>query len=199
MITGARGRVAVNELPLAFTPPGADLQLPYTELTGSRPGAGSIAGQMRRPLVLAFALALAVVPSAGAALSHYRSADKDLVLLTGGRGVAAFSARGAIFGKVGRGRLTIADLPRGARTTIKVTGAEHVTRITGRMRVYRGGGMRFRVAGGEWRIRVRGIAIYAAAMVRGTMTLRGTAGKYAIEGSTPRRWPREARRFTVGD
>ena len=175
------------------------LHLPYTELTGSRRRARSIASPIRWPLVLGFVLALAVVPTADGSLTPYRSPGNEVVSLINGRGVAAFSAYGVLHGKLARGRLLVRDLPKGPSTRIKVLGAEHVKRINAQTRVYRGARISFYIARGGWRLRVRGRGIYAIGSVRGKMMLEGAAGKYAIEGSVPVRWPREATVFALGD
>ena len=154
---------------------------------------------MRSSFCLAFALTLALAPAADATLLTYRSPSNDLVSLVSGRGLATFSARGAIYGKLGRGRIVVTDFPRGPRTIIKVRGAERVEELNARTKIYRGTLLRLRIERGFWRVRLIGRDIYASAVVSGTMTLKGRAGKYSIDGRPFVTWPRRTREFDLGD
>jgi hypothetical protein len=154
---------------------------------------------MRR-LLLIFSIGLTLVaaPAADAALPRTLSADKDLVNLNRGRGVARFSGYGVLWGGFVRGRIRVTDLPGGAQTVIRVYGAERVTYVNSVTRVYSGRYVRFNIHTGRWRAGITARGINASAVLKGVMWLGGTAGTYTIEGSRPRAWPFDLTLFTLG-
>ncbi len=154
--------------------------------------------RIMRRLVLISVLLLALAPTADAQLSR-GLLGTDGVQLEDGRGFATVVSReGAILGSVGRGRVTIRDFPRGERTSIQVWGCERRRRLGPRTRLCIGRDIRFVVSYGAWRVAMKGRDIDASAVVDGTLTLRGTAGTFSLEGDDPRRWPRSAETFELG-
>jgi hypothetical protein len=154
---------------------------------------------MRRLFMMfTIGLALAAAPAADAGLPRTLSADKDLVNLNGGRGVARFSGYGVLWGGFARGRIRITDLPGGAQTVVRVYGAEQVTYVNATTRVYSGSYVRFSIHTGRWRAGITARGINASAVLRGFMWLGGTAGTYTIEDSAHRPWPAELTQFTLG-
>jgi hypothetical protein len=154
------------------------------------------------PLVcgLAIFVCLTSVASAPAApsLTRYLAADTDRVELRNGRGVAALTARGAIFGYLGRGSVRIVDLPRGAETQISVDGAEKVDKVNDRTTVYSGRKISFYIERGWWKVRIRGRGIDAGAAVHGRLALKGQAGTYALRDGPFEDWPEQRRVFKLG-
>ena len=64
---------------------------------------------------------------------------------------------------------------------------------------YVGRGITYSVSAGAWRVRIRGSGINASAVVKGTLILQGTAGRYSIAGAAYRKWPRDVRVFGLGE
>ena len=154
---------------------------------------------MRRLLlIVSIGLTLVAAPAADAALARTLSADKDLVNLNRGRGVARFSGYGVLWGGFVRGRIRVTDLPGGAQTVVRVYGAERVTYVNSVTRVYSGRYVRFNIHTGRWRAGITARGINASAVLKGVMWLGGTAGTYTIEGSRPRAWPFDLTLFTLG-
>ena len=155
---------------------------------------------MRRLLMIfATGLTLAVAPAAEASLARTTSADKDLVSLSRGRGVARFSGQGVLWGGFARGKIRVTDLPGGAQTEISVYGAERVTVVSAITRVYSGRYIRFSIHTGRWKAGITARGINASAVLKGAMWLGGAAGTYTIEDAGARSWPLELTRFALGD
>lgn len=154
------------------------------------------------PAILGLALFVGLTSiataSAAPSLTRYLAGDTDRVELKNGSGVAAFNARGAIFGFVRRGSVRIVDLPRGAKTTISVDGAEVVRQVNDRITVYRGRRISFYVERGWWKVRIAGNDINAGAAVNGLLALKGRAGTYSLRDGPSRDWPRVRQVFRLG-
>jgi len=154
---------------------------------------------MRRLLmVFVIGLTLAAAPAAEAGLARATSADKDLVSLSRGRGVANFSGNGVLWGGFARGKIRVTDLPGGAQTEIRVYGAERVTVVNAITRVYSGRYITFSIHTGRWKVGITARGVNVSAVLRGGMWLRGTDGTYAIEDAEERSWPLELTRFALG-
>lgn len=152
---------------------------------------------MRR-LVLISLVVLALAPSADAQTLR-GPLGTDGVQLANGRGLATIVSReGAILGSVGRGSVTIRDLPHGERTSVQVWGCEQRRRLNRRTRVCAGRDVRFVVRYGAWRVTMRGRDIDASAVVEGRLTLAGTAGTFSLDGGDSLSWPRSAETFDLG-
>jgi hypothetical protein len=149
---------------------------------------------------LAVFVCLTSVASASAAsgLARYLRADTDRVELENGHGLALFTARGAMFGYLGRGSVRITDLRRGRDTVTSVDGAEKVREINDRIKVYSGRKISFYVERGWWKVRIRGHNINAGAAVHGRLALKGRSGTFALRDGAPRDWPRHRRVFRLG-
>jgi hypothetical protein len=139
-----------------------------------------------------------VSAASAAPLGRYLADDADRVELRNGRGFALFHARGAIFGYIRRGKVRIADLPRGAETRISVDGAETVKKINGQVTLYRGRRISFYVEGGWWRVRLQGHDIDAGAAVHGRLALRGRDGTYSLRDRDAKDWPEHRQVFRLG-
>lgn len=154
---------------------------------------------MRRSMMIfAIGLTLVVAPAAEAGVPRAMSADKDLVSLSHGRGVARFSGTGVLFGGFARGKIRVTDLPGGAATEVRVFGAERVTIVNAITRVYSGRYITFRINTGRWKAGITARGINASAALRGTMWLGGIAGTYTIEDGEERSWPLELTRIELG-
>jgi hypothetical protein len=149
-------------------------------------------------MIFAIGLMLAAAPAADAGLPRTLSADKDLVNLNEGRGVARFSGYGVLWGGFARGRIRVTNLPGGAQTVVRVYGADRVTYVNAITRVYSGRYVRFSIHTGRWKAGITARGISASAVLRGVMWLGGSAGTYTIEDSAQRRWPLELTQFTLG-
>jgi hypothetical protein len=154
---------------------------------------------MRRELVIfVIGLTFAAAPAAEAGLARTTSADKDLVSLSHGRGVAKFVGRGVLWGGFARGKIRVTDLPGGAPTKVRVYGAERVTVVNAITRVYSGRYITFSIHTGRWKAGIRARGINASAVLRGVMWLGGAAGTYTIEDARERSWPLRLTRFALG-
>jgi hypothetical protein len=149
-------------------------------------------------LVVFVCLASVTSASAAPSLARYLSADTDRVELRDGYGMAAFNARGAIFGSIRRGTVRIVDLPRGGETAVSVNGAESVRVVNDRITVYRGRGISFYLQRGWWRVRIQGRDIDAGAAVHGRLALRGRSGTYSLRDGPASDWPSKRRVFRLG-
>ena len=151
-------------------------------------------------------LALSLVPAAqaqgadpGGSLERYVASGGELVSLVKGRGLARVAGRGAVWGNLGRGRVLIRDLPDAKGTEIGVRGEEWSRVVDAGTTLYGGRGLRFRAIGGRWAVRVTGKRVNASAAGRGTLTLRGSAGTFAIGDHEPREWPDTRTTYRFGD
>ena len=152
---------------------------------------------MRRSLLLFLACAVALAPAADAGPQLAGVARSGKIELVDGTGKALFSGRGVILGRFEQGRLLVVDRPKGAKTTIKVTGQEKTIKRNARVTIYTGKDVSFSIVRGFWRAEISGKGINASASLRGTVRLRGT-GTYAIDGPKAKVWPKKARTFKLG-
>jgi hypothetical protein len=157
---------------------------------------------MRRFLLLgcAGALALAAISATQASgPTALRTAGVVGLSLRDGVGYAAVSRRGSLLVRVGRGRISVTDLPGGSAPSVSCD--RRGTRVSSSRVVYRGRRVSCRVFGGPWKVRIKGRNIDADGVVAGYLTLdrEGAQGLYAIDGSRYRLWPATRTRFTVGD
>jgi hypothetical protein len=140
---------------------------------------------------------LAFAPGAHAqVLDRALAADGDRVALIGGRGFAIFrSTNGAILGSLGRGRLVIIDRRR--PSGVEVTGCETRKRVKQTL-ICTGRAISFYIEKGSWVVRIRGRGIEASAVLSGTLTLAGRAGKISLNDGDERNWPRRIRTLRLG-
>lgn len=153
---------------------------------------------MRRVALLIIPIALVLAPSAGAQDGLARALEDggERVALENGRGVATFKSRdGALLGSVRRGRVVIRDVRRDSG--VSVSGCETTKRIQRRV-ICIGRELTFSIEKGAWFATIRGGGINASAVLRGTLTLMGTAGRVSIDDGPLRRWPRRVRTFELG-
>lgn len=154
---------------------------------------------VRRLLVIfTIGLTFAAAPTAEGGVPRTMSADKDLVSLSRGRGVARFSGHGVLWGGFARGKMRVTDFPGGADTEVRVYGADRVTVVNAITRVYSGRYIRFSIHTGRWKVGITARGINASAVLRGAMWLGGAAGTYTIEDADERSWPSELTRFGLG-
>jgi hypothetical protein len=155
---------------------------------------------LRRTIILTGILALAIAPSASASLARYAAEAGESLSLTGGTGTALLVSRdGAVFGNVGRGRVTISDGASGARTKVSFWGCERKRYPRPRTVVCIGSGLRFSALDGTWRVRIVGSRINVSAVFAGYVTLwNGTAGTYKIGDGPRRAWPATAKTHYLG-
>jgi hypothetical protein len=155
---------------------------------------------VKRLFVLSLLIATAVPTAAQAQDPRVLAgADGESLSLADGRGLAIVTSRdGAMFGNVARGRIVINDLPRGARTTVEVSGCERRRRPNRRIFVCAGSDLGFSVAGGRWRAVISGTGIDASAVLEGALSLKGNRGTYQVGDGRERRWPRRARTLQLG-
>jgi hypothetical protein len=156
---------------------------------------------MRRLLLLTCGalFVLASVSPAQGALTVARTAGAVSLELKGGAGYASISERGAVLGRMRRGRIVVRHLSSGAAPSGFVRGCEwRRGRLSGTLKC-RGRDLRFYIHDGAWRVRLRGRGIHASGVVRGYLVLDdGTAGTYSIAGGTARRWPATWTRIALG-
>ncbi|MDQ3890210.1 MAG: hypothetical protein M3312_06615 [Actinomycetota bacterium] len=153
---------------------------------------------MRRRFLLTILAALVLAPASHAAsLSRFASADTEWVSLERGTGSAVLQARkGAVFGRIARGRVVITNLPRRGRRP-SFSGCDRRQRLDRRTVLCAGRGLHFSIRG-DWRVAGRGVGVDMSAVIRGTLTVKGSEGTYSIGGGSKHRWPRRARTFRIG-
>jgi hypothetical protein len=145
-------------------------------------------------------LTLAAAASASSAIELREPAgSSSRVQLTGGKGIAIIhSEDGTAFGRVASGRIKVVDPLRGKDTKVSLAGCEERRRPAPRTTVCLGDAISFTVQYGVWTVTLRGTGINASAIARGWLKLRGTRGRYSIDGADPKRWPRIMRTFKLG-
>jgi hypothetical protein len=145
-------------------------------------------------------LTLAAAASASSAIELRAPAgSSSSVQLNGGKGIAiVHSEDGTAFGRVASGRIKVVDPLRGKDTEVRLWGCEERRRPAPRTTVCIGDDIHFRVLVGVWTVTLRGSGINSSAVARGYLRLRGTRGRYSIDFSDPRRWPRIMRTFKLG-
>jgi hypothetical protein len=150
-------------------------------------------------LVCAGALALAAASATHAPGSTaLRTADAVGVSLRDGIGYAAVSRRGSLLVRLGRGRISVSDLPGGSPPSVRCD--RRGARASSTTVVFRGRDVSCRIFGGPWRVRIWGRNIDADGVVAGYLTLdrEGARGLYSIDSSRYRLWPSARTRFKVG-
>ncbi len=121
--------------------------------------------------------------------------------LQNGRGFATVNSNagsGSSFGKVGNGRITIVDAPRGAETKVTVRNCDQIRRPNRRTTVCIGDGIGFSLVNGIWKVTLKGRGINASAVATGSLRLKGTRGRFSIDYGDYRSWPRVARTYRLG-
>jgi hypothetical protein len=157
---------------------------------------------MRRILTLLLVCALAA-PVAAYARSTVQG-DGSLSVRNGD-GQVRLLIRGAVIGKVERGRLVVVDPIKDCDALLvwetdapprEWTTADGETACT-----FTGADLRFRFVGGLNELRVVGGGIHLSAVGKGSARLRGTGGTYSVDGGKyldiPADWHREQIGITV--
>jgi len=146
------------------------------------------------------ALTLAAAASASSAIDLREPAgSSSRVQLTGGKGIAiVHSEDGTAYGRVAEGRIKVVDPLRGKNTDVSLAGCEERRHPAPRTTVCIGESISFTVQYGVWTVTLRGRGINSSAVARGWLKLKGTRGRYSIDGADPRRWPRIMRTFKLG-
>jgi len=153
---------------------------------------------MRRLVFTALALLVGLTVAAGASARVQRDigAQAGQLELQDGAGTVVISMqRGALIGRLDRGRLIVTDRRGAAEVT--VFGAEETIETSERTTVYRGDELRFKIAGQGWRVGIQGVGLDASLVGRGVVTLRGT-GTASFDGEPFRPWPLEFRSLVLG-
>jgi hypothetical protein len=156
---------------------------------------------MRRLILLAFGGALALALSSAthtSAATAARTPGAVGVSLRDGVGYAAVSNRGSLLVRVGRGRVSVTDLPGGSMPSVSCD--RRGLRKSRSTIVYRGRGVSCHVFGTYWRVRIHGYNIDADGVVRGYLALdrEGARGRYSIDERPYRLWPAAPTRFRLG-
>ena len=158
---------------------------------------------MRRLLLFAtlFSVVLAFAPAAQAAeridLRQFAGTNTAAVALVNGSGIAKIVRNsGAVLGSVREGRIAV-TAPRGQRPHVSLSGCDSRRRPNRRTIVCSGRGLYFSTRR-DRRIALRGSGINVSAVMRGRVTLKGTAGRYSIESVGSGSWPRIFRTWSVG-
>jgi hypothetical protein len=149
----------------------------------------------------AFVAGLTLVGAASASAAPLRAPEgsSSRVQLTGGKGLAIVKSNaGTAYGRVAKGRITIVDPPRGKETKVSVSNCDEIRHPKARTTVCIGDNIGFLVQYGAWTTTLRGRGINASAVVRGTLKLRGTRGRFSIDGGQSRKWPRVMRTYKLG-
>jgi hypothetical protein len=163
---------------------------------------------MRRLLVLVTIAGLATgsAEAASAAVPVLlRTPGAEQVELRDGNGRAVIARRGVLLVTVGSGKLRIVDLPGGERPNLNRRCQDRARRVRPNAVEVTGTNIRCQIwsgqNGGPWQVVIRGRRISASGIVRGSLTLdavnRGPVGQYRIAGESWKRWPREARTFSL--
>ena len=158
---------------------------------------------VRRLLIFATlgTLVLALAPGAQAAervdLRQYLAVDTAPLSLVGGKGTAKIVRRGgAVLGSVREGRIVI-TAPRGRRPGASISGCNSRRRPSTRTIVCAGKGLYFSTRS-DRKVSLRGSGVDVSAVMRGSLSLKGTAGWYSIGGVSSGSWPRILRTWRVG-
>jgi hypothetical protein len=174
------------------------LRLPHRGLTRREHDSARTMHRFLCSAVVA-AVGLAVAGPAGAApVESLRVPGSEAVELRRGIGYAALWDRGAVLGRVYRGRVRVINLRGGGAPSGWVRGCERREgRLAGAL-YCQGSGLRFWIHGGTWKIQLRGRGINASGVVRGTLALdRAPQGRGVFrigdeDVDNPfRRWPRD--------
>ncbi len=144
---------------------------------------------MRRAPVLSLAL--------GVALALAPGAHADAVSLRDGRGDVILKKRGTALGKIRRGWLRVTHLSTGAAPQGVVRGCDWRRGRLSRVLECRGRYLSFYIYGGVWRLRLHGRGIDASGVVRGAVSLVGTAGTYELGDERVYAWPSVWRTFRL--
>jgi len=153
---------------------------------------------MRRLVFIALVLLVALTVAAGASGRVQRDigAQAGQLELQDGAGTVVISMqRGALIGRIDRGRLIVTDKRGGAEVT--VFGAEETIESKEHTTLYRGDELRFKIAGQGWRVGIQGAGLDASLVGRGVVTLKGT-GTASFGGEPFRPWPVEFRSLVLG-
>ena len=142
-------------------------------------------------MLLAALGALLVLLGAGAG-SAAPSTDRDGTLtVRDGRGTFLVYLRGAVIGRLDRGRLTIEDPSELDGTGPVVRGHEWANQLSETKTAYGGTGIRFRILGGRFTVRIQNATGVTLSVVgRGRAQLRGAGfeefglpnGLYSLNG-----------------
>ena len=145
-------------------------------------------------------LTLAAAASASSAIQLREPAGaSSRVQLTGGKGLAIIhSEDGTAFGRVANGRIKVVDPLRGKETKVSLSNCDERRHPAPRTTVCIGDAIGFTVQFGVWTVTLRGTGINSSAIARGWLKLRGTRGRYSIDGAPSKRWPRVMRTFKLG-
>jgi hypothetical protein len=163
---------------------------------------------MRRTLLLVMIAGLATgaaEAASGAVPVLLRTPGAELVELQGGNGRAVVARRGSLLLAVGSGRLRIVDLPGAGRPNLNPPCQRRARRVRANAVEISGTNIRCRVwsgeNGGPWQVVIRGRRISASGIVKGSLTLdaanSGPTGRYRIAGGDWKRWPRQAKTFSL--
>ncbi|HXV96091.1 MAG TPA: hypothetical protein VD695_06050 [Gaiellaceae bacterium] len=163
---------------------------------------------MRRTLLLVViaGLALGAAETASAAVPVVlRTPGAELVELLNGNGRAVVARRGSLLLTVGSGRLRLVDLAGAGSPNLNPQCRQRARRVRANAVEIVGTNIRCRIwsgeNGGPWQVVIRGRRISASGIVRGSLTLdavnSGPTGQYRIAGESWKRWPRQARTFSL--
>ena len=153
---------------------------------------------MRRLALISLALLVALAAATGASARVARDigAQAGQLEVQDGAGTVVISMqRGALIGRLDRGRLIVTTRKGGAEIT--VFGAEETTEPKENTVIYRGDELRFKIAGQGWRVGIQGVGLDASLVGRGAVTLKGT-GMASFDGEPFRPWPFEFRSVVLG-
>jgi hypothetical protein len=163
---------------------------------------------MRRTLLLVMiaGLAMGAAEAASAAVPVLlRTPGAEQVELQGGNGRAVVARRGVLLLTIGSGRLRIVDLPGAGSPNLNRQCRQRTRRVRPNAVEITGTSIRCQIwsgeNGGPWQVVIRGRRISASGIVRGSLTLdavnSGPTGQYRIAGESWKRWPRQARTFSL--
>ncbi len=142
-----------------------------------------------RLLLVLVVFALLAGTALGAERGGRSAAADGTLAVRDGRGTFTLQLRGAVIGRIDRGKIVIQDADEQGAEPI-VRGAEWWTRRSVTTTIYGGKGIRFRVIGGRFTVRVQGATgLSLSAVGRGHALLKGaglefgvTNGEYSVNG-----------------
>jgi hypothetical protein len=147
---------------------------------------------MRRLVLICASLATLAGPSAALALQE-AAGDGSLVVKNGsapvGTPVVALTITGAVWGRIGAGRIVIDDATPNDGVGPEVTGAgpPRDVKDSDTARAWSGAGFKFRAVGGRYTILIYGSGVDVVAFGSGHVTLAGVPdstgdGSYSLNG-----------------
>ena len=139
-----------------------------------------------RKIVAACLPLLALVAVAGSSQARPQAQDDGCLVVTAGRGIVSFNAKGFLLGRFDQGRIDIED-PLPGDGNVRIYGVDRKVQLTDTKTRYIGSLVRFR-ASGLFKIRVEAIGMELSLAGKGTATVTSDgffdAGSYSTDAQS---------------